>query len=534
MSYKQLLIALKLFTLACCTAIPTSIRAQEPAKVSGSFHYEKIPTDRGILDLKHPVEAPSPGTKVELVGPKGVVLASDVTDENGDYSIAISLQSATAVYVRALSENQNAKVMEVSKDIEYSTVTPRFQLTQGQVVKKDFLAPDVAKDGSRIAGAFNILAALTKANLLVRQVFPGASIPSVTIRWSTDYVRGTYFSAQTDSAFINGRREQDSDEFDDSVILHEYGHFVAAKFSHDASPGGEHSLGQRKDPRLAWSEGWANFFASAVLNRSVYVDTLGPDGTSNLTFDLEDTTSRLDGEPGYWSELSVASLLWHVFDTNVGHLSSDHLRLGFAPVWEVFTRGVKESVYPYLLTFTDGLSQGYPQQASNITKLLRDRAIVATTVRFPAPLEQDKTVEGQLDNLPGPKFNNLSSTAAYVFSIGASLNESVVLEVSPLDSQTRGKLSLLLLDGSGSTLDSTDSVGSPVARATFIRKLDKGQYFVEVRGFTWDPNSTAAIEDGWVYYGGSFKLVMHASQPVTDAKGGATVGGENDFFFGFK
>jgi hypothetical protein len=535
MSSERLLFALQLLTIACCVAAASlAASAQEPARVSGSFRYQKIPTDKGMLDLDHPIETPSTGTKIDLVGPTGVVLASGTTDENGDYSIKVSLPSATAVYIRALSENQNAKVMEVSKDIEYATVTPKFQLADGQVVKKDFLAPDVAKDGSRIAGAFNILAALTKANSLIKQVFSAAMIPPVTIRWSTDYVKGTYFSAQTDSAFINGRRDTDSDEFDDSVIIHEYGHFIAAKFSHDASPGGQHSLGQKKDPRLAWSEGWANFFASAVLDRSVYVDTLGPNGAENLTFDLEENTSSLDGEPGYWSELSVASLLWHVYDNNVEHLSSEHLHMGFGPVWEVFTGTVKQSVYPYLLTFTDGLSHGYPRQATGTAKLLQDRAILSSTMRFPFPLEQDKTVTGQLDNLPGPSFNNLSSTAAYVFSTDTDLDESVVLEVTPLDSRTKDKLSLLLLDASGSTLESTDSLGSPIAKAKFNRKLDKGLYFVEVRSFAWDPNSTAATEDGWVYYKGGFRLVLHASPPVADQSGGATVGVKNETSVCFK
>jgi hypothetical protein len=513
-------------TIIYCILVPqVPAEAQQAARVSGSFHYQKIPTDKGFLDLQHPLEVPSPGTKIDLVGPSEVVLASGVTDENGDYSIAVSLPAPANVYIRALSENQNAKVMAISKDIEYAAVTPTFQLSQGQTVKKDFVAPDVAQDGRRIAGAFNILAALTKANTLIRGVFPSAVIPAVTIRWTTDYVKGTYFSSQTDSAFINGRRDTDSDEFDDSVIIHEYGHFIAAKFSRDASPGGEHSLGQKKDPRLAWSEGWANFFASAVLNRSVYVDTLGPNGTSNLTFDLEDKTSGLDGDPGYWSELSAASLLWHVFDTNPAHSPSDHLRTGFGPVWTVFTGAVKGSVYPYLLTFTDGLEKGFPQQAGGIANLLKERAILPTTVRFPVPLEQDKAVSGQLDNLPGPKFNNFSSTAAYVFFINASPDESVVLQVRPLNSRTKDKLSLTLFDETGSQIASSASVGSPVATATLKRKLSKGHYFVEVGATAYDPNSTEADEDGWVYYGGRFSLVLHASQASAGISGDSILGG---------
>ena len=57
------------------------------------------------------------------------------------------------------------------------------------------------------------------------------------------------------------------------MIAHEYGHFLMASFSRESSPGGNHSFGEQLDPRLAWSEGWGNFFGAATTGSAHYIDT---------------------------------------------------------------------------------------------------------------------------------------------------------------------------------------------------------------------------------------------------------------------
>src|SRR6185295_4905850 len=89
--------------------------------------------------------------------------------------------------------------------------------------------------------------------------------PDVTIFWSPrntnrpgsprdGLVGTTRFNAASNTAYVLGDRATDSDEFDDAVILHEYAHMLAARFSWDDSPGGVHSVGDVEDPRLAGSE----------------------------------------------------------------------------------------------------------------------------------------------------------------------------------------------------------------------------------------------------------------------------------------
>ena len=82
--------------------------------------------------------------------------------------------------------------------------------------------------------------------------------------------------------YISGGRlgnvsSQDTDHFDDSVIIHELGHHVENVCGAMDSPGGSHSGMTRIDPRLAWSEGWGNFFGAHIIrnNTSAINPSLG-------------------------------------------------------------------------------------------------------------------------------------------------------------------------------------------------------------------------------------------------------------------
>ncbi len=78
----------------------------------------------------------------------------------------------------------------------------------------------------------------------------------------------------THELYINGGRlgnisSQDTDHFDDAVILHEMGHHIEAVCGRMDSPGGMHYAQYRIDPRLAWSEGWGNFFAAHIFKNNM-------------------------------------------------------------------------------------------------------------------------------------------------------------------------------------------------------------------------------------------------------------------------
>ncbi|MFZ3231779.1 MAG: hypothetical protein WA160_16355 [Pseudobdellovibrio sp.] len=93
------------------------------------------------------------------------------------------------------------------------------------------------------------------------------------------YVRGD------NQLYINGGQlgnitSSDTDHFDDTVIIHELGHHVEDVCGKMDSPGGTHYGLYRIDPRLAWSEGWGNFFGAHQVRNSL--SSINPDLAGQL------------------------------------------------------------------------------------------------------------------------------------------------------------------------------------------------------------------------------------------------------------
>jgi hypothetical protein len=189
----------------------------------------------------------------------------------------------------------------------------------------------------------------------------------VTAYWERGFNPNTYFGAsQIGLSFylpgykrlfilggINGDTDYtDTDHFDNSIILHEYGHFLEDAFSSTDSPGGYHGGNSLIDARLAWSEGWGNFIQAAILDNPFYIDTLGnSDGSTGFIFKInletpdeecEDTPSLpgcdepvLDKE-GNFREFAITRFLWDTIDaynSDLASESSETFEDGFPEIW---------------------------------------------------------------------------------------------------------------------------------------------------------------------------------------------------------
>ena len=133
----------------------------------------------------------------------------------------------------------------------------------------------------------------------------------------------------------------DSDHYDTSVTVHEYGHFMNYVYSEDASLGGRHNGNSVIDPRLAWSEGWANFFASFVIDQPYYIDVIRIDPPRGLWLLInleENSVGASRDEPEYegeanFRETPIARLLWDIYD-GANDDSFDGSALGFQAIWK--------------------------------------------------------------------------------------------------------------------------------------------------------------------------------------------------------
>jgi len=126
----------------------------------------------------------------------------------------------------------------------------------------------------------------------------------------------------------------DADAWDDSVIIHEWGHMADDYYSCDDNPGGPHNVGQLlDDPELAWGEGYPDYYQSAARGgrgdafASWYLDIGGP------IVNLETWNLNSAANISVRDELSIAAALW---DLNDG-ANDDPASFGHAAIQSVYT-----------------------------------------------------------------------------------------------------------------------------------------------------------------------------------------------------
>lgn len=317
--------------------------------------------------------------KIEAVdSATNAILSEGFTNADGDYSLPIC-SDKFPLYIRlsSLTGVQNKPMVEVDNTsaLLYSLAGPDIALPSGDDATTDIDIPMT----NPVAGAFNIFDTLTAAGEFVRSLV-GINPELIKAYWQVGS-GGTYYCRsncpQTEGIYILGGDSLgygDTDEYDDDVLWHEYGHFIANKFSRDDSPGGAHSISENNlDLRLTWSEGWASFFSSAVKEwlsnnalptlstttdtaATLYVDTV--DSLTSISFDIA-TPNSIEIYAG--NEIAVAHVL---LKTGELFLLSD--------LWEVFNFYLPASVYPVSLeVFWDGwLNRINPTEEDKI--ILRD------------------------------------------------------------------------------------------------------------------------------------------------------------------
>ena len=140
---------------------------------------------------------------------------------------------------------------------------------------------DIAID--QFSAAANVFDVLNAARVRAMPAFPGASAPRV-VAWIGDgvayrNVHAMYAPAPTTSLYGLSIASQlfvtataTESYWADSVLAHEMGHWVMQSFGRAPGEGGVHYFGLPTFPGLAWSEGWATWFAAYVAGSPVYVD----------------------------------------------------------------------------------------------------------------------------------------------------------------------------------------------------------------------------------------------------------------------
>ena len=172
--------------------------------------------------------------------------------------------------------------------------------------------------------------------------------------------------------YLSGKENNDTDEYDAQVILHEWSHYFMDKFSRDDTPAGTHSENYILDPRGSFSEGFATAFAAMMTNDPNYVDTGGRAQRRGYLQAIETDSHRADS---FYSEDAVQELLWDLFDgtgteidIETGHSGGffDSVELGVKPIYDAMRNGVRN---------TPGFTTIFPFLADVMAPILADPAL---------------------------------------------------------------------------------------------------------------------------------------------------------------
>jgi len=264
----------------------------------------------------------------------GAVLGQATTDRFGYYKVRFNNDGPQGFYVVLRTKTdatdglRDVTVFNHPKFGKiYEFVSPVAYEQVGDPVRIDLDVPIRDEAGRETAaGALNILDVAIEGYDRIRRM-TGKTLGPLGLYWQTgaDTTETLYCSpdlfAQTicnpvDSLQIQGK-DSDRDEYDDCVILRQVYKFAESKISATDNPGGVHD-GTRDDPRRAWSEGFATFFAAHARRDHVFVDR-NYGGVYRVQF-LDDEASPYSyetsngGLQGYVSELLVSSVLWDLAD----------------------------------------------------------------------------------------------------------------------------------------------------------------------------------------------------------------------------
>lgn len=378
--------------------------------VSGKITFDRIPfkTSGSGLNPAAPVESPARQVVVEaLDASNDSVLATANTNTSGDYSFDVPANRSMKIRAKAqmlksgtaptwdfrVLNNTNSNALYVLDDASFNSGTA----SSTRNLRAASGWGTTSYTGTRAAAPFAILDSAYQAKELILSASAATAFPALNLYWSatnkpTEGVFctnngdiGTTFytpaNADADNCTPNGALlagiyvlgdfgQGDTDEFDQSVIAHEFGHYVEDKFSRSDSIGGEHGIGNRLDMRVAFGEGWGNAYSGMVLNSPVYRDSFqGVDNDSGFNIESDSPVAE-----GWFSESSVGEILWDIFDATAD--ANDQVSLGFAPIYAVMTGAQRNTdALTSIFSFADALRSANAAQTAGINALLNGELI---------------------------------------------------------------------------------------------------------------------------------------------------------------
>jgi hypothetical protein len=279
------------------------------------------------MTLGDPLQSPLPIklAEVAVYNSNNQVVQCGVTDSAGDLKAldgisTLQIPGAPGTYIVRVYSRMNQTLsfagkpsFKVNVSVKQDKYTNQLYYIEGQIQSNGVDAANVdlrayARQTDSYAiegGAFNILNAIYTGYTYIQNNTGTVNTTCLSnkfnVYWKAGFnpfqyaypdsdpstlAAGSYYDKASKSLFISGGKlgnitSEVTNQFDDFVIIHESAHHIEDVCGSLITPGGSHSIIVRIDPRKAWAEGWANYFAAEVMYNNI--DSLNPEFRGKMT-----------------------------------------------------------------------------------------------------------------------------------------------------------------------------------------------------------------------------------------------------------
>jgi hypothetical protein len=445
------------------------------------------------------------------------VVASTTTDDNGKYSLT-DLPKDTEVKIRVYAEllksgigGWSVKVVDNTSGGSQYVIEGSLTSTGSSNTRRNLHASSgwdsYSYNKIRDAAPFAILGSIYQSIEKVLKADSTATFPPLVVNWSENnkavggsiadgQIGTSHYNFDDGALYILGDAGSDTDEYDNHIIIHEWGHYFESKFSRADSIGGAHTTGDRLDIRLAFGEGWGNAWSAIATDDPIYYDTLGTGQSRGWSMNIE---NQLAVVPGFYSEASIQRILYDLYDSN--NDGADRLSLGFKPIYDVLVGKQKDTkAFTSIFSFIKGLKDENSASEEAINAILSSENI------------------SNIDDIYGNKYHGL-----YVdTTVGESMDVCTSIRYGmgmlghhnilgnhrfirfTVDTKDRYTIKMRANDGGSSDPDFAlyrvdsfqalgEARGSEYNREEATYTLSSGEYILDI--VAWNPNKTTPCFD---------------------------------------
>ena len=492
----------------------TSAPAPSAVSLSGKITFDHIPHNQNSgLDYTNVTMNPARGIVVELLDVSSEILDSTISDSDGSYNFTIEPNVDVRVRAKAqlLSDGQAKWDFQVTDNTQGNSL----YVLQGSLASsgssarqtRDLHAPSgwtgETYGEERAAAPFAIIDSVYEAVQTFTAFDPDIDFPALELRWSVDNrtvigdkAQGHIGTSAYDpdenggTIFLLGEEGRDTDEYDPHVILHEWGHYFEHRMSRTDSLGGLHSLTDRLDARVAFSEGWSNALSAILLEDAQYRDSSGASQRFGFSFNLESQTIR---SPGWYSEASIGAILYDIFDSQSD--TDDNISAGLEPIYNILTsQNYKDSpVFATIFSLSDAIRQSTNINPNSLNRLLQSQGISGQgpdgsgesnsgAIRSALPVYKETSLNGPAIELcsvdDAGTFNKLGNREFIFISLETDTDLTISVSKSSGDEDRDPDFNIWqgnrLIDNSASSIRDEE---------TFQGQLPSGEYVIEVYDF---------------------------------------------------